>query len=92
MANHSSTLLNIENLNSAKYKKSKKQQRKEPYAMAALSQTELNLIRETVMSHQTSASKLSDYAGRCQDDKIKKMFQNASQEAEKSAQKLIQML
>ena len=60
--------------------------------MPNFSQTELNAIREIVMGHQVSASKLSDYAGRCQDEKLRGMFTNAAQEANKSAKQLIQML
>jgi len=60
--------------------------------MANLNQSELNSIRESVMGHQTMASKLKDYASQCQDTKIKQMFTQASQDAEKGAQNLLQML
>lgn len=60
--------------------------------MAQLTQVELNSIREVVMGHQTIASKLSEYAQKCQDAEIKKMFEQASQEAAKSSQNLLQML
>lgn len=60
--------------------------------MAKLNQQELNSIREVVTSHQTMSSKLSTYANQCQDPNIKQMFTQASQEASKSAQNLIQML
>lgn len=60
--------------------------------MAKLSQQELNSIREVVSSHQTMANKLSTYANQCQDQSIKQMFSQASQQAQKSAQNLIQML
>lgn len=57
-----------------------------------LNQMELNSIREIVSGHQTNAAKLSTYANQCKDQQIKQMFQNASMQAEQSAQKLIQML
>jgi hypothetical protein len=60
--------------------------------MANFTQSEVNSIREVVMSHQTMASKLSTYAGQCQDAQIKQVFTQAAQEAHKSAQNLIQML
>jgi len=60
--------------------------------MAQLNQMELNSIREIVAGHQTMAAKLTDYASKCQDTQIKQMFEQASQEANKSAQNLLQML
>ncbi|MDR3239505.1 MAG: spore coat protein [Clostridiales bacterium] len=60
--------------------------------MANFSQSELNSIREVVSSHQTMSSKLSTYASQCQDPNIKQMFNQAGQDAQKSAQNLIQML
>ena len=60
--------------------------------MAQLTQVELNSIREIVMGHQTMSSKLSDYAQKCQDPQIKQMFEQASQEAQKSSQNLLNML
>ncbi|MDR1209067.1 MAG: hypothetical protein LBK41_01960 [Clostridiales bacterium] len=60
--------------------------------MATYSQTELNAIRETVMAHQTTTSKLNEYAGRCQDEKVRRMFTSAAQESGKAAQKLVDML
>jgi hypothetical protein len=53
---------------------------------------EANSIREIVGCHQTSSAKLAAYAEACQDQQIKQMFQQASQEAKTGAQKLIQML
>ncbi|MCL2593138.1 MAG: hypothetical protein FWD82_07205 [Defluviitaleaceae bacterium] len=60
--------------------------------MNQLSQVEINAIREVVTSHQTIASKLSEYASSCTDANIKQAFQKASQDANKSAQTLIGML
>jgi len=60
--------------------------------MANFNQMELNSIREVVGCHVTAANKLQSYANQCQDAQIKQMFQQASTEAQKSAQKLIQML
>ena len=61
-------------------------------AMSNLTQTELNSIREMVACHQTTANKLGEYANQCQDQHIRQMFTKASQDAQKSAQDLIQML
>jgi len=60
--------------------------------MPGFSQSELNSIREVVACHQTTANKLTDYANQCQDQTIKQMFTKAAQDANKSAQNLIQML
>ena len=60
--------------------------------MANLNQMELSSIREVVGCHITVASKLNSYASQCQDPQIRQMFQQAAGEAQKSAQKLIQML
>jgi hypothetical protein len=60
--------------------------------MIQLNQMEANSIREIVGCHQTSSAKLAAYAEACQDQQIKQMFQQASQEAKTGAQKLIQML
>jgi len=60
--------------------------------MPGFSHSELNSIREVAAAHQTTANKLSDYANQCQDPTIKQMFTKASQDANKGAQNLIQML
>ena len=60
--------------------------------MATLTQVELSSIREMVASHTTTAVKLSNFAGQCSDPKIKQMFTQASSEATKSANNLMQML
>jgi len=58
----------------------------------AFTQTDLNSIRETVMCHRTTSAKLRDFASRCQDEKLRGMLTNASNEASKSADRLMQML
>lgn len=60
--------------------------------MTNLTQSELNSIREVVTGHQTMACKLKSFSGQVQDAQIKQMFTKASQDAQQSAQKLIQML
>ena len=60
--------------------------------MPNLSQVEINSIREAVTCHQTASNKLSHYAEQCQDQNIKQMFGKAAQDAQKSAQTLIQMM
>ena len=57
-----------------------------------LSHTELNSIRELVISHQGMSCKLSAYAQQCQDAQLKQMFSTASSQAQQAAQKLMQML
>lgn len=60
--------------------------------MQNLTQAELSSIRECVTNHQTCANKLRNYAEQCQDGNIKQMFNQAAQQAQQSAQSLIQML
>ena len=60
--------------------------------MPNLTQVEINSIREVVAAHQTTAAKLNNYAGLCQDAEVKQMFRQAATEAAKSASNLIQML
>ena len=60
--------------------------------MPNLTQVELNSIREVVACHQTAHAKLAQFAEQCQDPKIKQMFQQSSQEASKSANKLLNIL
>ena len=60
--------------------------------LANLTHTELNSIRELVISHQGMSTKLATYAQQCQDAQLKQMFGTASQQAKQAAQNLIQML
>lgn len=60
--------------------------------MPQFTQTEINAIREMVACHLTTSSKLTDYSTKCQDQQVKQMFNQAAQEAKKSAQNLINML
>ena len=60
--------------------------------MPGLKQSELNWIREVVSGHNTTASKLADYAEQVQDPQIKQMFSQASTKAKQAANQLIQML
>ena len=60
--------------------------------MPNLSQMEMNFIRETASCHITAASKLADYASKCNDGQIVQMFQKASDDANKAAKNLTQML
>lgn len=60
--------------------------------MPNLSHSELNSIREVVTCHLTTASKLNSFSEACEDQQIKQMLGQASQQARQSAQNLIQML
>ena len=60
--------------------------------MAQFTQAEVNSIREVAMCHQSVSRKLHDYAGKCNDQHLKQMFQKAGTDASSAAQKLIQML
>ena len=60
--------------------------------MSGLKQSELNWIRETVLGHQITAGKLSEYSNQVQDPQIKQMFSQASTKATQAANNLIQML
>ena len=60
--------------------------------MSDFTVAELNFVREIVCTHILSAKKLNEYAEKCNDDKIKKMFADAAQEAQNSANNLISMI
>ncbi|MCL2406480.1 MAG: spore coat protein [Defluviitaleaceae bacterium] len=60
--------------------------------MSNFNQMELSSIREVVSCHIATSNKLASYANQCSDPHIKQMFQQAAGEAQKSAQKLTQML
>lgn len=60
--------------------------------MSNLSLCELNSIREVVTCHQMTAHKLQDYSNKCSESQIKKMFGQAAQKAQDSADNLISML
>ena len=60
--------------------------------MPGLSQMEFNSIREIASGHITCATKLDEYASKCNDPQIKQMFQRAAQDARKSAQTLTGLL
>lgn len=60
--------------------------------MANLDYTELNSLRELIMGHQVMVCKFNSYANDCQDPQIQQMFQKASNDAQQSVQKLMQML
>ncbi len=60
--------------------------------MSNLNQMEINAIRECVSNNITISSKLSCYATKACEPELKEMFKNSSIKAEKSAQKLIQLL
>lgn len=60
--------------------------------MTKLTQNELNSIRDLTSNNQTMYSKLSSYSNQCQDSNIKSMFKKAADEAQKSAQTLVQIL
>ncbi len=57
--------------------------------MSHLNQMELNTLREMIGGHQMMVKKLNEYAERCQDQQVKQMFQQASQSAQTSSQKLL---
>ncbi|KNF07210.1 hypothetical protein CLPU_21c00280 [Gottschalkia purinilytica] len=60
--------------------------------LSQISQIELQNLREIVSSHQLMGKKLNEYANQCEDAQIKQMFQQAAQEANTTAQSLIQSL
>ena len=60
--------------------------------MGNVSQMEFNAIREIAGGHITVASKLNEFAQKCNDPQIKDMFENAAQDAKKSAMTLASML
>lgn len=60
--------------------------------MSNFTQVELNSIRECVSEHITLSSKFLAYSTKASDTEIKQLFKNASTEADKSANKLTNML
>jgi len=60
--------------------------------MGNITQVEMSAIREIAGGHLNVATKLNEYAQKCTDPTIKNMFENAAQEAKKSAQALASML
>ncbi len=60
--------------------------------MAQLNQVELQNLRHLIGAHDTSVQKLDTYAQQCTDPQIKQMFQQSSQSAESTKQKLMSFL
>ncbi|WP_042683226.1 hypothetical protein [Anaerosalibacter massiliensis] len=57
-----------------------------------INQQELQSIREIASSHQTMATKFDFYSNQCQDQQIKQMFKQSSQDAKTTATNLINSL
>ena len=57
-----------------------------------ISQQELQSLREIIASHQTMATKFDFYSNQCQDQQIKQLFKQSSQDAETTATNLINSL
>lgn len=60
--------------------------------MSKLTQTELQSLRELILNHQVTASKLSQYADQCHDPEIKRLFQQGAQSSNSTVQKLMGFL
>lgn len=60
--------------------------------MYELTQTEANNLYEIAKHHQIISAKLNTYSEQCQDIKIKKMFEQASEDAQNNIQRLSQLL
>ena len=58
----------------------------------SLNQQELQNLRHLIGSHDTSSRKLSFYAQQCNDPQIKQMFEQSSQSAQSTMQKLMTFL
>lgn len=60
--------------------------------LSNVNQQELQSVREIAGSHQTMATKLDFYSNQCQDEQLKQMFKQSSQDAETTATNLINSL
>ena len=63
-----------------------------PINLSQVTQMELQSIRHIADAHKLMSTKLSAYANQCQDAQLKQMFQKAGQDAQMTAQNLIQSL
>ena len=57
-----------------------------------LNQQELQSVRHIIGEHQTMASKLDFYSNQCQDQQLKQMFKQSSQDAYTTATNLLNSL
>ena len=60
--------------------------------MSQLNQMELQNLRHLIGSHETASQKLSQYAQQATDPQVKQMFQQSSQEAQNTKNKLMSFL
>jgi hypothetical protein len=65
---------------------------KNPVNMGNINQQELQSLREIISSHQTMATKFDFYSNQCQDQQIKQLFKQSSQDASTTATSLINSL
>jgi hypothetical protein len=57
-----------------------------------INQMELNHIKEIVSLHQNMATKYSAFANQCQDPQLKQLLQKSAQDAQTTANNLINSL
>ncbi|WP_416198222.1 MAG: Coat F domain-containing protein [Sporanaerobacter sp.] len=57
-----------------------------------INQSELQSLREIIGCHQTMATKLDFYSNQCQDQQIKQLFKQSSQDAQTTATNLTNSL
>ena len=63
-----------------------------PLNLNQINQLELQNLREIISSHKLMNTKLNEYASMCQDTQLKQMFSQGAQDANTTAQNLIQSM
>lgn len=60
--------------------------------LGSINQMELQSLREIIGDHQTMANKFDFYSNQCQDPNIKNLFKQSGQDADQTANNLINSL
>lgn len=60
--------------------------------LSNLTQQELQSIRHIVSEHQTMSCKMDFYSNQCQDQQLKQLFKQSSQDAQTTATNLLNSL
>lgn len=63
-----------------------------PLNLAQINQMELQNLTKIISSHKLITTKLYEYASMCQDTQLKQMFNQGAQDANTTAQNLIQSM
>ncbi|WIV11474.1 hypothetical protein [Proteiniborus sp. MB09-C3] len=63
-----------------------------PLNLTQINQAELQNLSEIISNHKLMTTKLYEYASMCQDTQLKQMFSQGAQDANTTAQNLIQSI